>query len=129
MAARAGLKGWLTNGYMYVASDPYFDFSDDEAAWCVVWPSKRGVVDSVPWERVSDGINDYRYLSTLNRLAKKAASVDKARADAAEAFIKGQVQSIDIDKRDSANLTGPQFDEFRQTAAGHIAALAKAVGE
>ena len=131
-AAKAGLKGYLTNGYLYVNSDPYFDFSDDEASWCVVYPSRNGVNDSVVYERLAEGINDYRYLSTLERLIAKAKADNKAPdlAKAAGDFVAKTVGSIDLgEKGGSAALTGPQYDEFRQTAAGHIIALGKALGE
>jgi hypothetical protein len=130
VAVEAGLKGYLTNGYMYVCSDPYFDWTGEESSWCVAWPSKHGVTDSVPWERVSDGINDYRYLATLDHLIKKAQTAGKAQAEAAAAaaFIKDNLKGIDIDDRATAKLTGAEFDQFRKTVAGHIVALAKALG-
>ena len=77
--ARAGLKGYLRNGYMYVNSDPYFDFSDDEASWCVVYPSRKGINASVGWERTGEGVDDYRYLAMCERLIKKARAADKAK--------------------------------------------------
>jgi hypothetical protein len=134
VAAQAGLKGYLTNGYMYVCSDPYFDWTGEESSWCVAWPSKHGVTDTERWERVSDGINDYRYLATLDHLIKKAQTAGtpgkgQAEAAAAEAFMKQDLKGIDIDDRSTAKMTGAEFDQFRKTTAGHIAALAKALGE
>ncbi|MFB3892630.1 MAG: glycoside hydrolase domain-containing protein [Phycisphaerae bacterium] len=130
VAARAGLKGFLRNGYFYVNSMPYFDFSDDEASWSCVYPSKNGINDTVGWERTAQGVNDYRYLLTCERLIKKAREARKAaaEADAAEAYMKETLKAVTIEDKNSAHLTGPQYDEFRRTIAGHIIALNKAIG-
>ena len=128
-AARAGMKGFLRNGYMYVCSDPYFDYSDDEASWSVVYPSKSGVSDTVGWERTAQGVNDYRYLLTCERLIRKAREAGRAtrEADAAEASMKATLKPVAIEDKDSARLSPSQVDEFRHTLAGHIAALGKAM--
>jgi hypothetical protein len=131
VAARAGMKGFLRNGYMYVCSMPYFDYSDDEASWSVVYPSKNGLNDTVGWERTAQGVNDYRYLLTCERLIKKARDAGKAapEADAAEALLKATLKAITIEDHDSARLSPREYDEFRHTLAEHIAALARAIGQ
>jgi hypothetical protein len=131
VAARAGMKGYERNGYMYVCSDPYFDYSDDEASWAQAYPSRRGLSDTVGWERTSQGVDDYRYLATCERLVKKARAAGKAakEADAAEAFLKETLKAVDIEDRESAKLAPAQYDEFRRALARHIAALAAALGE
>jgi len=124
-ASRRGLKGFMRNGYMYVCSDPYFDFSDDEASWCVVYPSRHGVNDTVGWERTAQGVDDFRYLATLERLIReaKAAHQREGEASAAEAFLNETFKNIKLDDKKSADLTPQQFDEFRRAIARHIAAL------
>ena len=132
VASRAGLSGFLRNGYMFVCGDPYFDFSADEASWCVVYPSRRGLNGTCGWERTAEGVTDYRYLAMCDRLIRKARGAGRGpvpQADAAEAYMKQTLKVIDIDKRDTAKLTAPQYDEFRHTLAGHIAALSAALGE
>lgn len=131
VAARAGMKGFLRNGYMYVCSDPYFDYSDDEASWSVVYPSRNGISSTVGWERTAQGVNDYRYLLTCERLIRAARELGKAakEADAAEAFMKATLKPIAIEDKDSARLSASQYDEFRHTLAEHIAALSKAMGK
>jgi hypothetical protein len=128
VAARAGMKGFLRNGYMYVCSQPYFDFSDDEASWSVVYPSKRGLSDTVGWERTAQGVNDYRYLLTCSRLVEKARRLGRgaAAADAAAAFLAETLRPIAIDDKDSARLSPRGYDEFRRVLAGHIMALNRA---
>jgi hypothetical protein len=66
-----------------------------------------------------------------DRLIKKARAENKAakEADAAEAYMKETLKAIDIENRQTAKLTPPQYDEFRHALAGHIAALTAALGE
>jgi len=130
-ASRAGLAGYLRNGYMYVNSDPYFDFSDDEASWCVVYPSRRDTVNAtVGWERTGEGVDDFRYLEMLDRLVKQARRAGKAgaAADAAEAYLTRTLAPIDLEKRSSADLAPAAFDAFKADLARHIIALTKALG-
>jgi len=130
-AARAGLKGYLRNGYMYVNSDPYFDFSDNEASWCVVYPSRHNTVNaSVGWERTGEGADDFRYLEMLDRLIQAARAGGKAAAEAAsaEAHIRKTLAPIDLARRQTADLKGEEFDAFKSALAGHIAALRRALG-
>ena len=133
VAAQAGMKGYLTNGYMYVDSDPYFDFSDDEAAWCVAWPSRKGVTASVAYERYSAGIDDYRYLTTLQGLINKALKLSNAQAHtavlAAQEFLKTSLAKVDVHNYASAALAPAEYDLFRATVAQQIIALKQVLGE
>jgi hypothetical protein len=130
VAAKAGMKGFLRNGYMYVCSQPYFDFSDDESSWSVVYPSKNGISDTVGWERTAQGVADYRYLLTCQRLLREARQSGKAakEADAAEAFIKATLAPVAVEDKETARLSPRGYDEFRHELARHIVALEKAVG-
>jgi hypothetical protein len=127
VAARAGMKGFLRNGYMYVCSQPYFDFSDDEASWCVVYPSKNGISDTVGWERTAQGVNDYRYLLTCERLVRQARASGKVgkEVDAAEAFLKAVLSTVMVEDKESAKLSPRAYDEFRRALARHIALLTR----
>jgi hypothetical protein len=131
VASRAGLGGYQRNGYIYVCSDPYFDFSADEASWCVVYPGRNGLNGTCGWERTGEGVTDYRYLAMCERLIKKARTEGKAakEADAAEAYMKETLKAIDIEKRQTAKLTPAGYDEFRHALAGHITALMAALGD
>ena len=129
VAARAGLSGFLRNGYMYVCSDPYFDFSDDEGSWSVVYPSKRGLSDAVGWERTADGVDDYRYLLTCERLVKAARAAGKAvkQADAAAAYMAETLKPVQLADKATARLTPAGYDQFKRTRAAHITALKAAL--
>ena len=127
VAARAGLKGFLRNGYMYVCSMPYFDFSDDEASWSVVYPSRRGLSDTVGWERTAQGVNDYRYLLTCERLIREGRQSGRSAAEvaAAETFLKETLRPIQLEHKESARLSAAEYDEFRRHLARHITALSR----
>ena len=130
-AARKGMGGFLRNGYMYVCSDPYFDFSDDEGSWSVVYPSKNGLNDAVGWERTAEGVDDYRYLLTCERLIRTARSKKRAgpQAKAAAAFMADTLKPITLNDKNTAQLTPAGYDRFRQKLAGHILALRRELGE
>ena len=131
VAARSGMSGFLRNGYMYVCSDPYFDYSDDEGSWSVVYPSKSGLNDAVGWERTAAGVNDYRYLLTCERLVKKARAAQKAgaQADAAAAYMAETLKPVKIADKESALLPPEGYQAFRRALAGHIQALSAALGQ
>jgi hypothetical protein len=120
----------MMQGYMFVCSMPYFDFSDTEGAWAMVWPSRNGISDTPAWERTSDGVYDHRYLSTCRRLVKQARAGGKAakEADAAEAFMAETLKPISLDDRQTARLTPSKCEEFRRILTTHILALKKGMG-
>ena len=127
VAAKTGMTGFLRNGYMYVCSQPYFDHSDDEASWSVVYPSAHGLSDTVGWERTAQGVNDFRYLLTCTRLIEKARRMGKgAAADAAQAFLAETLRPIAIDDKSTARLGPREYDVFRRELANHITALQRA---
>ena len=110
VAARAGMKGFLRNGYMYVCSKPYFDFSDDEASWSVVYPSRHGLSDTVGWERTAQGVNDYRYLLTCERLirqARRRARVRPMRPRASQ----GNATAHRHRRQGNGPALAPQYDD------------------
>lgn len=131
VASRKGMSGYLRNGYIYVATDPYFDFADDEASWATVYPSRNGVNGTVGWERTAEGVNDYRYLVMLEGLIKKAQNINTPIPAAAEAqkFLAETLKDITIENRASAKLTPEQYDQFRHQMGQYIVTLKKALGE
>jgi hypothetical protein len=128
-ASKAGLGGYLRNGYMYVCCNPYFDFSEDEGSWSCVYPSKNGINAAVGWERTGQGADDFAYMEMLDeRIAKaRAEGKAKAQADAAEAYLEKSLAGIDLDKRHSADLKPQEWDAFRKSLAAHIIALDEAL--
>jgi hypothetical protein len=119
-----GMSGFLRNGWMYVNSDPYYDFSDTEGSWAQVYPSSapEGFVATVMWERTATGIADYRYLKTLAAriAAAKAAKRDTA---AAEAFLAKTIAPITVEDSGSAILSPQDTGAFRAELVKHIIAI------
>lgn len=125
VARQAGMTGFLRNGYMYVCSDPYFDYSDDEGSWSVVYPSKNGLNDTLGWERTADGVDDYRYLLTCQNLIKKAEASGRAagEAAAAKAYMAETLKPIQLSEKNTAQLTPDGYDLFKKTLAEQILKL------
>jgi len=67
-----------------------------------VYPTKDGLIPTIGWEAVREGIDDYRYLATLKRLADKARAAGKKqlarRADKIFADVKEMVTMDNIGK-------------------------------
>lgn len=126
VAARHGLTGFLRNGYQYVNSDAYYDFSDTEGSWAQTYPGAQGIVATVGWERTAQGVNDFRYLRTLQaRIAgARKAGANAAAVQAAEAFLAETLKDIKIHPIDSAALPVEAWAGFRADLAKHIQALA-----
>ena len=69
-AKQFGMKFRLSWHWNVVAGDPYYalDCREDDYAWCNASPDGR-LIPSVEFERLREGIDDYRRLITLARLA------------------------------------------------------------
>ncbi|MBA2482024.1 MAG: hypothetical protein H0V44_15270 [Planctomycetes bacterium] len=122
---RQGMSGFLRNGWTYVNSDPYYDFSDTEGSWAQVYPSASaaGFVATVMWERTATGIADYRYLKTLaGRIS--AAKTGKRDTAAAEAFLAKTLAPITVEDSGTAVLSAADTAAFRTELVKHIVALA-----
>ena len=63
-----------------MAGDPYYalDCREDDYAWANATPDGQ-LVPSVEFLRIAAGLNDYRYLVTLARLAKERAGSPAAQ--------------------------------------------------
>ena len=70
-AKQFGMKFRLSWHWNVVAGDPYYalDCREDDYAWCNATPDGR-LIPSVEFERLREGLDDYRRLLTLARLAR-----------------------------------------------------------
>lgn len=114
------LKFRLSWHWNVVAGDPYYalDCREDDYAWCNTNP--RGeLLPSVHFERdMREGLDDYRYLLTLARLAEK-------KSDAAgKALIAQRMQAFKLGQREHDALF-PKSDwrAFRRKVAVEIERL------
>jgi hypothetical protein len=80
-AKQFGMKFRLSWHWNSAAGDPYYalDCREDDYAWCNSSPEGE-LIPSVHFERLREGLGDYRRLLTLARLAKEQAGTPAARA-------------------------------------------------
>ncbi|MEW5894707.1 MAG: glycoside hydrolase domain-containing protein [Candidatus Omnitrophota bacterium] len=64
---RTGAKGRVQWHYQLPAVDPFFDLDGREGDYCASYPSPFGPINATWFEMASEGIDDYRYLITLER--------------------------------------------------------------
>ena len=87
--------------------------------FCIVYPTKDGVVDTVGWEAQREGLDDVRYLTLLRRLAREAMRSDKR-----------ELQRLGRRNYAWAELIDPEcveLDDMRAEAADRIIKLGEAL--
>lgn len=106
-----------------VAGDPYYalDCREDDFAWANASPDGQ-LIPSLGFARIAAGLDDYRYLLTLTRLAK--AKPGSPAAQAAESLIHARMTAFHLGDRDHDRLFGVQdWGIFRERLANAIEAL------
>jgi hypothetical protein len=117
------LKFRITWHWNVVAGDPYYalDCREDDYAWCNATPDGE-LVPSLEFERIREGLDDYRRLLTLSRLAREKAGTPAAQA--AEALIATRLKAFHLGQRDhDAILGAADWGRFRQLTGDAIEAL------
>jgi hypothetical protein len=113
------MKFRLSWHWNVVAGDPYYalDCREDDYAWCNSSPQGE-LIPSVHFERLREGLDDYRYTLTLQRLAE-------ARDDsAALALIRDRLAAFRLGQRDhDALFPISDWQEYRSRLAEHIERL------
>jgi hypothetical protein len=122
---RFGAKFRLSWHWNVVAGDPYYalDCREDDYAWCNSSPDGT-LIPSVTFERLREGLDDYRRLITLERLAKeKAGSPEAAEA---EEIISRRMAAFRLGERNRGAVRGiGSWDEARGEVSRAISALRK----
>ncbi len=111
---------WLWNGCI---GDPYYalDCREDDYAWCVASPQGE-LVSTLFFERLREGLTDYRRLLTLQKLAKEKAGTPAAQA--ADKIIADRMASFKLDERDHDKLLGVEdWKAFRTKVQDAIEAM------
>ena len=57
--------------YQAVVADPFDDLDGGTRDWCASYPGKDGPIPTLDWEGVAEGVDDLRYIHTLNLLAAR----------------------------------------------------------
>ena len=113
-ASEFGMKFRTSWHWNAAAGDPYYalDCREDDYAWCNATPDGR-LVPSVEFERLREGLDDYRRLITLERLAKEHP--DTPAATTAHALIAARMKSFHLGQRDhDALFPSSDWSEFRR---------------
>ena len=98
---RSGATGAWTWTFLRVNGSPYNDFDGNDkreakdACICYPQPQGNGLIDTLQWEAIREGVYDYRYIRLWDDLCKKAEATDKAAvAVQSRARIKKTMDSI-----------------------------------
>jgi hypothetical protein len=105
------------------AGDPYYalDCREDDYAWCNATPDGQ-LIPSIHFEQLREGLDDYRYMVTLARLAKEKAGAPAAKA--AEELIAARLAAFKLGQREHDALFGAEdWNTFRRGVADAIEAL------
>ena len=124
-AKQHGMKFRLSWHWNVVAGDPYYalDCREDDYAWCNACPDAR-LIPSVDFERLREGLDDYRRLITLDRLAHEAG--DTAAGRVALGLIDTRMRAFHLGQRDHDAVFPPgDWIDFRRKVDDAIEALRK----
>jgi hypothetical protein len=124
-AKQFGMKFRLSWHWNVVAGDPYYalDCREDDFAWCNASPDGQ-LIPSVEFERLREGIDDYRRLITLERLTREHP--DSAAARSGRELIATRMAAFKLGQRDHDALFPPEdWSAFRRQVDDLIEALRK----
>jgi hypothetical protein len=119
-AKEYGMKFRVSWHWNAAAGDPYYalDCREDDYAWCSAGPDGQ-LIASVQFERLREGLDDYRRLVTLARLAKEKAGTPAAAA--AQKLIAEILGRFELGHRELP--AGLSFKELRVLLDAAIEAL------
>jgi len=122
-AKEYGMKFRVSWHWNVAAGDPYYalDCREDDYAWCNSSPDGR-LIPSVEFERLREGLDDYRRLLTLSRLSMENSGSPAARA--ARQLIAARMAAFHLGQRDHDALFPPDdWSGFRRQIDDAIEAL------
>ncbi|MGA2496197.1 MAG: glycoside hydrolase domain-containing protein [Tepidisphaeraceae bacterium] len=124
-AHQFGMKFRLSWHWNATAGDPYYalDCREDDYAWCNSSPDGQ-LIPSVEFERLREGLGDYRRMLTLARLAKEKAGTPAA--EVGERVIAERLAAFKLGQRNHDALFAPaDWQEYRGKLDDAIEALRK----
>lgn len=122
-AKQYGMKFRLSWHWNAAAGDPYYalDCREDDYAWCNAAPDGR-LIPSVEFERLREGLDDYRRLLTLSHLI--AADPRKPAARDARQLIDDRLAAFHLGQRDHDAIFPPDdWTAFRRRIDDAIEAM------
>jgi len=128
--AKTKAKGRLQWNYQLPAVDPYFDLDGRESDYCASYPSLEGPINSVWFERIREGIDDYKYILTLSNFIQEAKQSNNQeimlKAKYSEEVIAGILSQISVEINDNQWPVN-KYNEERKKIAEQIVILKKAL--
>jgi hypothetical protein len=124
-AKQFGMQFRLSWHWNAVAGDPYYalDCREDDYAWCNASPDGQ-LLPAIHFERLREGLDDYRRLLTLNRLSQEHAGTPAAKA--ADELLQRRLASFKLGQREHDPLFGPaDWTGFRRQVDDAIENLRK----
>ena len=135
---KTGAEGQLYWAYMNSRGDALNDFDTTSSDHCTVYFKGRKIIPTIQWECLREGINDFKYLYTLEQAIKKAPkSKAKECAKARQLLAKIRKETMidlnDYKKRFGSDLAlhirsawAPEkYDRYRKEIAEQIIRLNK----
>lgn len=122
-AKQFDMKFRLSWHWNAAAGDPYYalDCREDDYAWCNASPDRQ-LIPAVEFERLRQGLADYRRLITLARLARQAAGT--AAAVAGQKLIDSRMAAFTLGQREhDALFPAADWADFRRQLDDAIEAL------
>jgi hypothetical protein len=135
---RSGASCLIPWHYQAPCGNPFNDFDANYGDWCVAYPGPDGPIPTQRWEAVREGIDDYRYVYTLETLCTQAEKSGKGveAARAARQYLKelrDRVQPQQQYVENFSTQTAPglwthkEYQAARRTIAEHIMKLLPAL--
>ena len=112
--------GASTNAYQHTFGATWNDFDHvTYRAHTIAYPTMNGVVDTIAWEGYREGVDDVRYITTLQKAVEQAARSDDRKLSravaSAQAYLRQLKAGTDIETGDLATI--------RQAIITHILEL------
>ena len=124
---RVGYSCLIPWHYQAPCGNPFSDFDAHYGDWCMAYPGADGPIPTQRWEAVREGIDDGRYLYTLEaRIAEARKAGRKLHAVAkAESLLEEIRKAVPVQAQyDQAGpWQGPEYTTFRRRLAEAIMAF------
>ncbi|MFT7514960.1 MAG: hypothetical protein ACI9QL_004185, partial [Candidatus Omnitrophota bacterium] len=124
----AGVKGYVQWHSYIVHGYQFFDLDGREPDDGVIVYRTEGVRPTLDLEHIRMGINDYRYMLTLEDYAKRARAMGKGveLADQADQLVRAVTDKIGVNERGRPGWLN--LDDFRLDVTKQILLIKKATG-
>jgi len=121
---RMGYSCLIPWHYQAPVGNPFSDFDAHYGDWCMAYPDPDGPIPTQRWEAVREGIDDGRYLYTLEaRIAEAKARGDKHDAVAAGEALLAEIRNavpVQATYGQTGPWQGPEYTTYRRRLAAAI---------